>query len=252
MPRTIRRISATGIYHALLRGINQQRIFEDDDDFEFFLQKAKKIKEQCDVTLFAYCLMNNHLHLLVRQGTEPLAGFFKRLGATYVYRFNHKYGRSGHLFQDRFKSEPVEDDAYFLTVLNYIFQNPVRAKICQRADEYRWSSLCLLDEQDTIVDWTELFAIVSKTEIKALAEQPLVADPFATAERGRKPRYSDEEAALLMKEVSGAGTGSQFQKLEVEQQQCSILALYERRVSVRQMARLSGLSKGVIERWVRG
>jgi REP element-mobilizing transposase RayT len=252
MPRTIRRASTTGIYHALLRGINQQRIFEDDDDREFFLRKIEEIKEQCGITLFAYCLMSNHLHLLIRQGTEPLSLFFRRLGAAYVYRFNHKYDRSGHLFQDRFKSEPVEDDAYFLAVLSYIFQNPVRAGICREADGYRWSSLRLLNEKNIIIDWTELFAIVPEPELRALAKQPLMSDPFTVTARGRQPRYSDEEAVLLIKEVSGAETGSQFQKLEAEQQCLSILALYERRVSVRQMARLSGLSKGVIERWLKG
>jgi len=84
--------------------------------------------------------MSNHIHLVLKEGEEDLGTVFKRIGASYVYWYNWKYNRSGHLFQDRFKSEPVEDDTYFLTVLRYIHQNPIKAGITGNISNYPWSS----------------------------------------------------------------------------------------------------------------
>ena len=77
--------------------------------------------------------MSNHIHLLLKEGEEDLGTLFKRIGASYVYWYNWKYNRTGHLFQDHFKSEPVEDDTYLLTVLRYIHQNPLKAGITHGA-----------------------------------------------------------------------------------------------------------------------
>ena len=106
MPRTARRRSGTGIYHIMMRGINRQRIFEDDEDNRMFLQFLLKYKNQCGYKILAYCLMGNHIHLLMKEGDEPLEIVFKRMGAGFVNWYNVKYQRTGHLFQGRFKSEP--------------------------------------------------------------------------------------------------------------------------------------------------
>lgn len=140
MPRGARKKIASGIYHVMLRGINRQVIFEDDEDREKDLQCPEEYKALSGYTLYTYCLMGNHLHLLIREGKEPLEMIFKRIGARYVFWYNWKYKRSGHLFQDRFKSEPVDNDIYFLTVLRYIYQNPVKAGLCKKAEKYPWSS----------------------------------------------------------------------------------------------------------------
>ena len=73
--------------------------------------------------------MGNHIHLLIQEGREPIEQVMKRIAARFVYWYNIKYRRAGHLFQDRYKSEPVENDAYFLTVIRYIHQNPIKAKL---------------------------------------------------------------------------------------------------------------------------
>ena len=84
--------------------------------------------------------MSNHIHLLIREEEESLEQIFKRIGSKYVYWYNVKYQRKGHLFQDRFKSETVENETYFLTVIRYIHQNPVKAGICEKIDDYKYSS----------------------------------------------------------------------------------------------------------------
>ena len=155
MPRQARKKSGSGIYHIMLRGINRQQIFEDAEDRERFLETIENYKELCGYTIYAYCLMGNHVHILMREGKEDLTQVFKRIAGSYVYWYNWKYHRSGHLFQDRYKSEPVEDDSYFLTVLRYIHQNPVKAKICKTAEllQFRFFvAYVILSHPKTIID----------------------------------------------------------------------------------------------------
>ena len=113
MPRAARKKSNSGIYHIMLRGINRQQIFEDDEDNQRFIETLSKYKEECGYSIYAYCLMGNHLHILLKENQQDLTLIFKKIAGSYVYWYNWKYQRSGHLFQDRFKSEPVEDDNYF-------------------------------------------------------------------------------------------------------------------------------------------
>lgn len=97
----------------MLRGINQQQIFEDNEDFEKLLQVLKDCKAISEYKIFAYCLMGNHVHLVIKEGKEPIEQIMKRIATRFVYWYNVKYQRVGHLFQDRFKSEPVENNEYF-------------------------------------------------------------------------------------------------------------------------------------------
>lgn len=138
MPRTARLLSATGYYHVMLRGINRQNIFEDDKDRQRFLDTLFKSADETDAELVAWCLMNNHVHLLVHSSLAPNT-LIKKIGCSYVPYFNKKYDRSGHLFQDRYRSEIVQDERYLLGVIRYIHRNPEKAGISRMA-EYPWSS----------------------------------------------------------------------------------------------------------------
>jgi len=132
--------SNSGIYHIILRGINRQSIFEDNQDRGKFIQDLVKYKEISQCRIFAYCLMDNHVHLLLQETQEPVSMLIQRVSSSYVIWYNRKHERCGHLFQERFKSEVIETDAYFLTVLRYIHQNPVKAKIVRDIADYKWSS----------------------------------------------------------------------------------------------------------------
>ncbi len=101
----------------MVRGINQQNIFVEDNDYLKYIDTLREYKKEITFELYAYCLMGNHLHLLIKEGNEEIGNTMRRIGVSYAYWYNRQYDRSGHLFQGRFKSEPVEDDTYFLTVL---------------------------------------------------------------------------------------------------------------------------------------
>ncbi|WP_157047139.1 transposase [Alkaliphilus metalliredigens] len=139
MPREARQRSKTGIYHVIVRGINQQNIFEDNEDRKRYLETMARFKNELGFEVYAYCLLNNHVHLLIKEKEVKLSKIFKKIGTSYVHYFNCKYERNGHLFQDRYKSEVVETDSYLHTVTRYIHQNPVKAKVSSIKD-YKWSS----------------------------------------------------------------------------------------------------------------
>jgi REP element-mobilizing transposase RayT len=141
MPRVKRRKSSTGIYHITIRGVNKSDIFLDTEDYETFLNYLQNIKATSGVEIYAYCLMTNHIHLLLKEGNEELSKTFVRLGAGFVGWYNRKYERIGHLFQSRYNSEVVENDGYLLMVMRYIHQNPVKAGISKHVTGYPWSSI---------------------------------------------------------------------------------------------------------------
>jgi putative transposase len=168
MPRAARRKSETKIYHVMMRGINQQNIFVDDEDNERFIDTLAKYRRKVEYELYAYCLMGNHIHLLIKEGNEALSNTMRRIGTSYVYWYNWQYDRKGHLFQDRYKSEPVMDDTYFLTVLRYIHQNPLKAGIANNIELYKWSSYQEYIKEAKIVSVNFVLAMFAENRAKAL------------------------------------------------------------------------------------
>lgn len=131
--------STTGIYHIILKGPDGRNIFLDDSDRSTFMKKLNKAREIDGFQLYAYCLMDNHVHLLIKEG-EELGTSIKRITVGYVQLHNKKYGRTGHLFQNRFSSEAVEEEQYLMRVVRYIHRNPLKAGMIARLEEYPWSS----------------------------------------------------------------------------------------------------------------
>lgn len=136
--RTARSRSETDIYHVMARGNGKQEIFIDRLDHQYFLKLLRERKADHGSALYAYCLMGNHYHLLIKE--SRLSEFCKHLNQTYAHYFNAKHETVGHVFQGRYKSYPVEDVDYLLCVLRYIHNNPVKAKMVERPGAYPWSS----------------------------------------------------------------------------------------------------------------
>ena len=140
MARKARAKSKSGVYHIMVRGTNRQEIFHEEEDWIKFLNVINKYKIESQLIVYAWCLMGNHVHLLLKEGNENISNTMKRIQVSYAMYYNWKYTTTGHLFQGRFKSEKVETKRYLLTVVRYIHQNPVKAGIVKMPDEWKWSS----------------------------------------------------------------------------------------------------------------
>lgn len=143
MPRTARAAVGGVVYHLLNRGNGRMEIFREPEDRQAFIELMIDAKRRADVEIFGFCLMPNHWHLVLRpQRDRDLAAYLSWLSNTHVKRYRARYRRSGgHLYQGRYKSFPVQEDSYFLTLLRYVEANPVRAKLATRAQDWLWSSL---------------------------------------------------------------------------------------------------------------
>ncbi len=245
MPRQARKKSESGIYHIMLRGINQQQIFEDEEDKLRFLETLSKYKEQCGYEIYAYCLMGNHVHILLKEGKENLTLVLKRIAGSYVYWYNWKYRRCGHLFQDRFKSEPVEDDSYFLTVIRYIHQNPLKAGICKNIDEYKFSSYDEYVKRTNFVDTGLCFGIIEKEQFIKFNNE--INDDVCLDIRDNDFRLTDDEAMKIIWKICRCKSVSDFQKLDRVKRNYYIEKIYQQGLSIRQISRLTGLSRKIVE-----
>jgi putative transposase len=249
MPRGARKKNNTGIYHVVLRGINKQRIFEDNQDYQKFLEIIKTNKDKSGYIVYTYCLMNNHIHLLIKEGTESLGNTFRRIGASFVCWYNWKYNRCGHLFQDRYKSEPVGTDSYFLTVLRYIHQNPTKAGIVKEIEQYPWSSYREYTTKSEICDTKFALKLFSEDYQEALE----LWERFNQAENNDQcleyddgTRLNDTEATEMIKSIVGVKIPSEIQRYEKQKRNPIIRKLRNTGLSIRQISRLTGISFGVI------
>ena len=250
MPRKARKKSESGVYHIIMRGINRQSIFEDEEDFVKFFQTIQHYKEQSGYEIYAYCLMGNHVHLLLKMGQEPLEQVMRRICGSYVYWYNQKYQRIGNLFQDRFKSEPVEDDTYFLIVQRYIHQNPIKAGLVRSAEQYKWSSFNEYVNKTTVVDTNftlEIFNSDKEKAIKNFIHYNNEANDDVCLEMEEKHRITDEEARNIIKKVCKVNNASDMQRLDILTRNRYLKELKEEySLSIRQIERLTGINRGIV------
>lgn len=251
MPRRSRIRSESGIYHVMLRGINKQMIFESDDDRYRLLATLNHFKVEKKFILYGYCLMDNHIHLLIQELEDDISTAIKRISSSYVLWYNKKYERCGHLFQERFKSEPIDNDSYFLISLRYIHQNPIEAKICKELLDCKWTSYEEYIKEPILVDTEFCLSLFSPDRDRAIE---LFIEYMKQKNKESFPVFEDyiklTDTEVLKKLYDmGIKNMSEFQKLEKSLRNKIIKELkMTKGISIRQISRITGISKGIIER----
>ena len=253
MPRTSRQHSDTGVYHVMLRGIDRRDIFVDDQDRGKFLKVLRVVTSPKDsdgktlppyCNIHAYCLMDNHIHLLIAEGAEDIGTVMKRIGVSYVSYYNKRHGHLGPLFHDRFRREPVGDTGYFITLLRYIHQNPVEAEMVASPDQYRWSSwheystwpissdtaICSKSLPFTALPWDKLCEMVINVSGGSI-------EPHSKIERRR---MTDNEARKALEQLCG-GDSSILSTMPKGQRNPLIRNAIGNGINMRQLARITGI-----------
>lgn len=250
MPRQARVKSITGIYHIMLRGIDKRNIFLENEDKFKFLESIKKAKEKGNFKVYGYCLMDNHIHMLLKEN-EKLGTSIKRITVGYAGWHNKKYDRTGHLFQNRYLSEPVTTEEYLLIVLRYIHQNPVKAKIAVNVKDYNWSSFehyyLFYNGQETIIDGTlmenyfKTFEEFSRYMNKNNADECLEA---------KTVKYNDDNK--LIEIIRNKYKVLSLPDLQLNIKKEIIKEIYNtEKTSIRQLSRVFGTGKKIVENSVK-
>lgn len=265
MPRYARITSSTNIYHIMVRGNERKEIFLDDDDRTRFLDTIQKMKGFNNYDIYAYCLMSNHAHLLIREGKDSIQRSMKRISVSYVYYFNKKYGRVGHLFQDRYRSEAVEEESYILSAARYIHNNPVKAGIAAKAEDYKWSSyrhyIGLDESREGFVQRSFLLSILSEKEKRAVElfrefTEQTIEDEFVDYEENiTKATVKIDNTVNLKNEIvqilEEQGQSIECLKNCTDKKQRNNLIKEIKEdtgASVRELSRIMGISKDIIFR----
>lgn len=164
MPRPPRSFHAEGFYHVTSRGNKHAEIFHDRLDYEEFLRGLLRHKAHFNVSIFHYCLMPNHIHILLQPHGEDGSKFMQKLKSEYAMRYCRKYGHKGHVWQGRFHNEIIASDACLLACGNYIEMNPVRAKLVDEPNQWPYSSFhhYALGKADKLIDEDPLYQMFGK------------------------------------------------------------------------------------------
>jgi hypothetical protein len=200
--------------------------------------------------------MDNHVHLMLQEGTMDIANVMKRINISYVYYFNKKYKKIGHLFQDRFKSEEIENDAYILALIRYIHQNPVKAGIVKKAEDYKWSSYAgyiqenhyyhkVVDSDMILGTFSEDPAIAKRRFAEYVAQSG--NDTFMDIDT-KEEKMDEEEAKILFLRMM------EMQRKENSERifEAMIREFRDKtNLSIRQIAAITGLNKDKVNRMLR-
>ncbi len=191
MPRVARNFVADICYHVLNRGNGGATVFHKDTDYRSFLTQMARACERIEMRVLAYCLMPNHFHFVLwPHGDRDLSRWMQWLMTSHVRRHHLVHGTHGHIWQNRFKAFPVQEDRHLLTVMRYVERNPLRANLVERAEDWPWSSLSRRGEanppgmigsppMDLPVDWRSFVdRAQTSAELEALRRSANRGVPF--------------------------------------------------------------------------
>ncbi len=156
MPAQVRELYKNAIYHVYTRGNCRKTIFKSDQDFSMFLKIVSNVRKKYNFDIFAYCLMTNHYHFLIRTPDANLPEIMFKINQNYAHYFNRTHNEVGYVFQGRYQAKPVKDEKYFLNLLAYIHLNPIHAGLVCDPGDWEWSSYKSLIENKSFYSFMHL------------------------------------------------------------------------------------------------
>lgn len=244
MPRTARLLSQSGWYHVIVRGNGRQLLFEDDADRARFCSLMVEHFENEGISLGAWCLMSNHVHLLVEDPWQRLSQAMHAIETAYALRFNARTGHVGSVFQGRFKSIPIETDRQLLCVVRYIHENPERAGVALAAS-YRWSSYH---------EYAGSFELCDAPAIRELIDEyggfkVVCADHrFEGYVERSKGRVADDDAFIAARTALGGDDPACLKERAVPRRNEGLRQLRCAGLTVKQIERVTGIGRSTIAR----
>lgn len=245
MPRKPRTLSNSGYYHVTLRGAGKMILFEDRDDYLACLGLVRKYAQKSGIAVLAYCLMSNHIHLVVRDDSSALSDFVRRFATSFALRYNERTSHVGHVFQNRFFSVPLESDESLLGAVCYVHQNPAKAEIAS-VDDYEWSSYHAYLSDPGFLDVNPVLGLFASNE-SFVAFMHEVDDSYTLPNLYRK-KLTDDEAIKAIRETLSQEELNALSGDSRSKRDNALRKLKEADIGIAQACRLTGLGKGIVSR----
>lgn len=247
MPRLARRIAASGFYHVMLRGDGRRILFEVDSDRREFLGFLEKYGTKYDAEFHAWCLMDNHVHLLIHDKSNALDKVMHDLCTSFARYYNEKNDRVGSVFQNRFTSIPIESDEGLLKVMRYIHQNPMKA--CLTKDlHYPWSSYDDYFRGASFTSTNLILDMLGGTDEYIKFCNQIDEKTYFMIEKEISGQLTDGEALELAKDCLGEKKFNRISSMgKLERDNC-FRVLHRHGIPKRQVARLTGMGRSIVQR----
>ncbi len=252
MPRKPR-IEIAGYYHIVNRGVEQRVIFKEKEDYEYFEELMCFYLKSYGITLHNYCLMSNHYHLLIEIIQPNLSKFMRQLNMNYAIYFNKKYNRKGHLWQGRYKSWYVTDEAYLYTLMRYIEQNPLKANMVKDIAHYPYSSYHYFLDDDNLPECLKDAWIARNYKRDKEATEAFLTQPVDTTQ------LQELKKAASLVEASNIDLKPDIDQLkrrldgvtETRARNKEIVQAYRQGYSQHMIAKVLGLNQATVQRIIK-
>jgi REP element-mobilizing transposase RayT len=244
MSRRFRIQSPDNYYHVGTRGVGKQIVYEDDEDRRTFLKVLSSGLEKYGGTVIAWCLMSNHYHLVVQLELDKLSNMMRELNSTHAKNFNMRHGRKGHLFENRFWSEPLCSDNALLAAVRYVHLNPQKARL-SAADTYQWSSYHEYLSGEGLAKTSMVLDILGGTDAFTAFHLEDDASSFSEGNRGWV-RMSDDSALSLVHEILDVSSIDEILSLPICERNAKLHELKDAGIPCSQLQRLTGIGRYII------
>ncbi len=218
MPRFPRTYIKTFLFHIVTQGINKSYIFENSSDIKYYINIMNLLSKDCEVKILAYCVMNNHTHMLVEtEKVERLSKYMHRLNTKYAKYYNKKYNRVGYVFRNRYSSQGIYSEEQLYNCIMYIYNNPVKAGICEEAKDYPYSNYkeikVKLNEEYTFIDAKEDLPIECSDIIKNFLKEKNI-----NLQELKEDRQKLQELITILKRDNGISLRKIAKQLELDRE----------------------------------
>lgn len=256
MPRIARKSSITKVYHVILRGNDRQDIFYDEQDYSKFLKTIKDLKEKYEYDIYTYCLMNNHVHLVIYDKNNQISKIMQSITISYSSYFAKKYSKEGHLFQNRFLSKNVETKEYLYRLCRYIHQNPFKAGI-SKTEEYKWSSYNEFIYGEKIVSSEMILSMLGKTRKESI-ENFIIFHSYETKMINEEVEYegivklTDEQVKEKIEKILNLKNLAEIYEYDKKTRNEELQKLKIIKGTTKaQLARVIGMNRKILERVIK-
>ena len=247
MSRIARRLAGSGFYHVVIRGNGRRILFEKDEDKEFYLKLLERYGQQYEIEYLAWCLMENHVHLLICDATNSMGKAMHDISGLYASYYNRRHEHVGGVYQGRYSSRPIETDNDLLNVVRYIHQNPLKARLTKTLD-YPWSSYDDYLRGGVLTSTKRVLELLGGVDGFREFCSRMDDDVSKQIEKDSMGRLTDAEALERAKRILGEGLFNKLDRLARRDRDECLYCLFVNGLYVNQIARITGFGRNIVRR----